>query len=345
MGEPIAAIISETRAQGVDAAEMVIVDYDPLPVVVDVEQAASNDTLLFPEAGTNDAVVVDGRSGMTSSTGAKWCSPALLNQRLAPCPMETRACIAEWGDDGRVTAWTSSQGPHAHRSAIAKILGIDEENVRVISPDVGGGFGAKASISTEEMLLPWIAKRIGRPVRWVETRTESMLTLGHGRGQLQEVEIGGTRDGTIEAYRLHVTADAGGYALVGAVLPFLTRVMLTGVYKIPKADFSAVSRVTNTTPTVAYRGAGRPEATAAIERAVDLFSVEIGMDPAEVRRKNLVSADAFPFTTPMGTEYDTGDYERALDLPWTPLGTRCAKSNAPAGIGDVKRSASGCASM
>jgi aerobic carbon-monoxide dehydrogenase large subunit len=315
VGEPVAAVVSEERAQGVDAAEMVIVDYDPLPVVVDAEAAASTDLLLFPEAGTNDALVFDLGSDPQLFDGCEVVvRQRIVNQRLAPCPMEPRASAAAWGDDGRVTVWVSSQGPHANKASVAATLGIDDSLVRAISPDVGGGFGAKAGAYTEELLLPWIARRVERPVRWVETRTESMLTLGHGRGQVQQVEIGGRRDGTIEAYRLKVVADAGAYPLVGAVLPFLTRVMLTGVYNIPKAEFAAVSRVTNTTPTVAYRGAGRPEATAAIERAVDIFADEIGMDPAEVRRRNLIAADAFPFTTPTGTEYDTGDYEKALDL-------------------------------
>jgi carbon-monoxide dehydrogenase large subunit len=315
VGEPVAAIVSETRAQGVDAAELVVVDYDPLPAVVDMEKAGDTDTFLFPDVGSNDVIVFDFGTDPAFFDGCEVVvRQRIVNQRLAPCPMEPRAGAAVWGSDGRVTVWACSQAPNAHKTAVAGTLGIDESLVRVISPDVGGGFGAKAAMYTEELLLPWLAKRVERPVRWVETRTESMLTLGHGRGQVQEVELGGRRDGTIEAYKLKVTADAGAYPLLGALLPMLTRLMLTGVYAIPKAEFSAVSRVTNTTPTVAYRGAGRPEATAAIERAIDIFATEIGMDPAEVRRKNLVAADAFPFTTPTGTEYDTGDYQRALDL-------------------------------
>jgi carbon-monoxide dehydrogenase large subunit len=162
------------------------------------------------------------------------------------------------------------------------------------------------------MLIPWLSRRVGRPLKWTENRSESMLNLGHGRGQWQYVELGGDRDGKLKAYRLILLQDCGAYPATGAVLPFMTRLMLTGVYDIPRAEFGSKSLVTNTTPTVAYRGAGRPEATAAIERIVDMFAKEIGMDPAEVRRRNLVTKDRFPFTTPVGTTYDIGDYERAL---------------------------------
>jgi carbon-monoxide dehydrogenase large subunit len=185
--------------------------------------------------------------------------------------------------------------------------------VRVIVPDVGGGFGAKIGPYPEEMLLGWLSRRVGRPVRWTETRSESMLGLGHGRGQRQRVEIGGTRDGRILGYRLTVLQDAGAYPAIGAILPFLTGMMAAGTYDIARVDFSARSVVTNTTPMVAYRGAGRPEATAAVERAVDLFAAELDMDPAEVRRRNLYQGE-WPHETPAGATYDVGDYVGALDL-------------------------------
>jgi carbon-monoxide dehydrogenase large subunit len=186
--------------------------------------------------------------------------------------------------------------------------------VRVIAPDVGGGFGAKIGLYAEDLLLPWLARSAGRTVRWTETRSESMVALGHGRAQVQDVTIGGTREGKVLAYRLEVIQDAGAYPSIGAFLPLFTRMMASGTYVIPKVEFSATVVVTNTTPVVAYRGAGRPEATAAIERAMDLFAVEIGMEVAEVRRRNLVAADAFPFSNATGTVYDCGDYERSLDL-------------------------------
>lgn len=184
----------------------------------------------------------------------------------------------------------------------------------MIAPDVGGGFGAKASVYPEEILVAWSARRLGRAVRWVETRSESMLGLGHGRGQVQYTTMGGTRDGKVLAYRLTVVQDAGAYPAIGGILSFMTRIMATGVYAIEQAEFTSESVVTNTVPTVAYRGAGRPEATAAIERTIDVFACEIGMDPAEVRRRNLISANSFPYTTPTGTEYDVGDYAKDLDL-------------------------------
>ncbi|HVF32486.1 MAG TPA: xanthine dehydrogenase family protein molybdopterin-binding subunit [Acidimicrobiales bacterium] len=314
VGEPVAIVVSETRAQGLDAAELVFVDYEPLPVVVDPEVSRTNETLLHEAAGTNLAFEIPGRKPADLDACEVVVRQRIVNQRVAPCPLEVRAAAALWTDEGRLTHWASTQGPHSVRDALAKVYGLDKAQVRVISPDVGGGFGAKGSTYPEELLMGWLARRVARPVKWVETRTESMLNLGHGRGQVQEVAIGGRRDGTIEAYKVHVLQDAGAYPRMGAVLPFMTRTMLTGVYAIPDAEFAATSVVTNTTPTVAYRGAGRPEAAAAVERAVDLFAAEIGMDPAEVRRRNFIGADEFPYKTRMGTTYDSGDYAGALDL-------------------------------
>jgi carbon-monoxide dehydrogenase large subunit len=315
VGEPVVAVVAETRAQAVDAAELVFIDYDPLTPVIDVEVALRDDTLLFPEAGTNLAMdMTFGHDDAFMDGCEVVVRQRILNHRVAPCPLEVRAAAAEWSPEGRLTQYSSTQAPHGVKSALAKLLSLDEALVRVLSPDVGGGFGAKMGGYPEELLVAWLARELGRPVHWVETRSESMVGLGHGRGQLQDVEIGGSRDGRIQAYRLEVVQDGGAYPAIGAVLPFMTRTMLTGVYDIPKAEFNSRSVVTNTTPTVAYRGAGRPEATAALERAVDIFAAEIGMDPAELRRRNLISREAFPFTTPTGTTYDIGDYQRALDL-------------------------------
>ena len=186
--------------------------------------------------------------------------------------------------------------------------------MRVIAPDVGGGFGPKIGGYLDEILVAYLARKVGRPLRWTETRSENMVAMGHGRGQVQDIAIGGSRDGTVQAYKLDIVGDAGAYPMIGGILPFLTRTMASGVYAIPKIECNARAVTTNTTSTVAYRGAGRPEATAAIERAMDLFAAEIGMDPAEVRRKNLIPKDAFPYTTVTGATYDVGDYERSLDL-------------------------------
>jgi carbon-monoxide dehydrogenase large subunit len=317
VGELVAAIVAETRVQGVDAAELVSVDYDPLEAVIDLEKAEDG-SLLFEEAGTNVAFDVSAMMGFAKADdffdGCEVViSQRIVNQRLAPCPMEVRAGAAAW-EDGRLTQWASTQAPNSLRDQLATYLGLAPEQVRVIAPDVGGGFGAKAAFYTEEQLLGWIAKKVDRPVRWVETRTESMLTLGHGRGQVQFVELGGRRDGKLLAFRNVVLQDSGAYPALGAFLPMLTRMMASGTYDIANVAVGGKSLVTNTCPTVAYRGAGRPEAAAAIERAIDLFAAEIGMDPAEVRRKNLLRKEQFPFTTPTGTTYDSGDYHRALDL-------------------------------
>jgi carbon-monoxide dehydrogenase large subunit len=314
VGEPVAVVVTEEQAQGADAAELVFVDYDPLDAVIDPDEAVASGTHLFPGAGTNVAFQMPGADDDDYFADCDVVvRQRIVNQRVAPCPLEVRAGAARWGEDGRLTQWASTQAAHGVRDDLAVRLGVEPSQVRIITPDVGGGFGAKIGIYPEEVLLGWVARRVGRPVRWVETRSESMTALGHGRGQVQLVELGGTRDGDLLAYRLNVVQDAGAYPGMGGMLPFMTRTMLTGVYKIPKAAFSVRTVVTNTTPTVAYRGAGRPEAAAAMERAVDIFADEAGLDPADVRRRNFISPAEFPYTTAIGTEYDSGDYEGALD--------------------------------
>jgi carbon-monoxide dehydrogenase large subunit len=327
VGDMVAAVVAETREQAMDAAELVFVDYEPLPAVVDPEAAlAPGATVIFPEAGTNLAVTIpDDLAGIMVAPDAAQQDETIfdgcevvvrqriVNQRVAPCPLEVRAAAARFDGD-QLTYWATSQAPFGVRSALMANFGLAEENVRVIAPDVGGGFGAKIGGYPEELFVAWLARRHQRPVRWVETRTESMINLGHGRAQVQYATLGGTKEGKVQAYRLDVVQDSGAYPAFGAFLPFMTRTMLSGVYEIPKVYFKSLSAVTNTNPPVAYRGAGRPEATAALERTMDIFATEIGMDPAEVRRRNLIAKDSFPHTTPTGTTYDIGDYERALDL-------------------------------
>jgi aerobic carbon-monoxide dehydrogenase large subunit len=236
-----------------------------------------------------------------------------MNQRVAPCPMEVRGAAAAWVD-GRLYQWISTQHAQGVKDAVVAQNGLAAENVRIITPDVGGGFGAKIGAYAEELLLGAIAKKVGRPVVWRETRSESMVGLGHGRAQLQYITIGGTRDGKVSHYQLHAIQDSGGFADMGTILaPFMTRPMSSGVYAIPNIECRTTSVVTNTTPVVAYRGAGRPEATAAIERAMDMFALEIGMDAAEVRRVNLIPKFLEPHTTSIGQTYDVGDFEVALD--------------------------------
>jgi carbon-monoxide dehydrogenase large subunit len=314
VGEPIAVVVTDDAYRGPDAAELVWADYDPLPVVIDPQAAASDEVLLYEDIGTNTVVeLAFGRTDDFFDGCEVVIEQKVVNQRVAACPLEVRGAAAAWVD-GRINLWVSTQGAHAVRDSLVAFYALQPDQVRVVAPDVGGGFGPKIGAGVEELLLPWLARHLGRPVRWTETRSENMVGLGHGRGQLQTVEIGGTREGDIQAYRLTVLQDSGAYPSMGGILPFLTRMMAPGVYDIPKVEFNARSVVTNTTSTTAYRGAGRPEATAAIERAVDLFAAEIGMDATEVRRRNLIKADAFPFTTSTDTVYDCGDYERALDL-------------------------------
>ena len=317
VGEPVAVIVTEQANQGEDAADLVVIDYEPLEVLVDLEQAMASTTLLYPAAGSN--VAVDSTVwGMPDVTGDDFfidCDVVVkgrfVNQRLAPCPLEVRGSAVAWVD-GRLYQWISTQHAQGVRDQINK--SDASSNVRVMTPDVGGGFGAKISAYPEEIVLGRVAQAVGRPLRWRETRSESMLSLGHGRAQLQYVTIGGTRDGKVLAYRLEAIQDSGAFVDVGAVLaPACTRPMSSGVYAIPRIECRTKSVVTNTTPIVAYRGAGRPEATAAIERAMDMFASEIGMDAAEVRRKNLIPRFMEPHTTAIGQAYDVGDYEVALD--------------------------------
>lgn len=319
VGEPIAAVVTEQANQGEDAAEAVIVDYEFLEALVDPETAATSSTLIYEGAGSN--VVMDttmlGMPDLSGDALFEGCevvaSGRFVNQKVAPCPLEVRGSAVAWVD-GRLFQWLSTQHAQGARDALAAANGLDNTTMRVITPDVGGGFGAKIGAYPEELLLGRLAKEVGRPLRWRETRSESMVALGHGRGQVQYVTIGGSRDGKVQAYALRVIQDCGGWMDMGAILaPFMTRPMAAGVYDIPTIECRTTSVITNTTPVVAYRGAGRPEATAAIERAMDLFAAEIGMDPAEVRRVNLIPEFHEPHTTSIGQTYDVGNYEAALD--------------------------------
>ena len=317
VGEPVAAVVTEGRYQGEDAGDLVDVDYDVLTPVIDMTTAADDGApVLFPAAGTNVAASFGDRAALAADLfdGCEVVvSRTIVNQRVAPAPMETRAAAASWGEDGRLTAWIPNQGAQGTRSSLAGMLGIDEAAVRVITPDVGGAFGAKFGADPEHAVVCWVARQLGRPARWTETRNENLVGMTHGRAQIQTVTIGGSRDGTVGAYRIEILQDSGAYPRFGAFLPFLTILMAPGPYAFPRAEAVATSVVTNTTPVGAYRGAGRPEATAAVERAMDLFAAEIGVDPAEVRRKNLLPAFTEPHTTAFGAVYDSGDYVTALD--------------------------------
>jgi carbon-monoxide dehydrogenase large subunit len=313
-GEAVAVVIAEDQYLAADAAGLVDVEYAPLPALTSVEASLAGETLLFPDRGSNLAFESGDAGDDDLFDGCEVVvTQQITNQRLAPVPMETRAAACAPTDDGGLVLWVSTQGPHAIRDQLAGRLGLVPGQLRVVAPDVGGGFGAKMGVPGEVAVLCFAARRLGRAVRWTETRSESMVAMTHGRGQLQTVTIGGSRDGTVLAYRLDALLDAGGYPRSGAWLAMPTVWMASGAYAIPKLVARVRSVLTTTTPTGPYRGAGRPEAAAAIERAVDLFAAEIGMDPADVRRRNLVRPEAFPHKTPTGMEYDTGDYPAALE--------------------------------
>ena len=318
VGEPVAVIVSETEATGIDAAEMVLIDYDPLDPVISLTEAVKDETLLFPDVGTNTvfAIPADDDADLFEDCEVV-VELTFTNPRMSAAPIEPRAAASEWTDvDGtpQLTHWACTQFPHRTRDGLASQLGVEKEQVRVITPDVGGGFGAKGGTYPEEVLTAVLSRQVGRPMQWNESRTESMLGYAHARSLVNTVKLGGTADGMFVAYQVHLLQDSGAYALIGALLPFISKVMTSGSYKIEKVSFSSDSVVTNTCPIGAYRGAGRPEATLAIERIIDVFAAEIGMDPAEVRRKNLWAPDDFPVKTQSGADMDSGDYETALDL-------------------------------
>jgi aerobic carbon-monoxide dehydrogenase large subunit len=316
VGEPVAAVVTEDAYQGEDAVELVDVDYEPLPAVVEFDDALGNEVLLFEDAGTNVAAQFGDPSNLKPDL-FEGCevvvSHTFANQRVAPAPMESRAAAAAWGEDDRLVSWIPNQGAQGTRDDLAKMLNLETSQVRVITPDVGGAFGAKFGADTEHVIVAWIARQLGRPARWAETRFENLVAMTHGRAQRHTITIGGSRDGDVRAYRLQIVQDGGAYPRIGAILPFLTILMASGPYSIPNAEAVGTSIATTTTPVGAYRGAGRPEATAALERAIDLFAAEIGMDPAEVRRRNLLPAFTEPHQTSFGAMYDSGDYVAALD--------------------------------
>ena len=310
VGEPVAVVITDGRYQGEDAADLVSVDYDPLPAVVGPAAAVKDESLLFPAAGTNVALT---NPVSVDDTPFDACEVVveqdIVNQRLACLPMEGRATAATF-ENGKLTVWHSSQNAQVCRLILCGVLGMTPDQIRVVVPDVGGGFGAKIGIDRDALIVVWAARKMGRALRWTETRSENLVGMTQGRAQLQHVKIGGTRDGRILAYRLDIIQDAGAYGRTSGLMPGFTCLMAQGVYDIPQVQAGFRIAVTNATPTHAYRGAGRPEAAAAIERAVDLFAAEIGMDPTEVRRRNFIPPDKFPFQTKTGALYDSGRVRR-----------------------------------
>ena len=315
VGDVVAVVVAETHSAAADAAQLVWPEIEPLPAVSEPAAAMAEDApILFPELGTNVIYDRGHRDDSVLADAEVVVDTTVDNQRLAVVPLESNGAVAIPRDDGGIEFWVGSQSAHGHRRALAGVLGLDEAHVHVKVPDVGGGFGAKIAIAAEQALCAAIALDTGRPVRWEETRTENLIAMTHGRAQTSEIRLGATRDGVITGLSMLVTQDAGAYPLFGAYLPEISRRMAVGPYAIPKVEYVWRTVVTNTTPVTAYRGAGRPEATMALERAIDLLAAELGLDPADVRRRNFISSDAFPHVTSVGERYDSGDYEAALDL-------------------------------
>jgi carbon-monoxide dehydrogenase large subunit len=314
-GEPVAVVIADERYKAADAAQLVVVDYDPLPAVTDLEKALEPESPRAHE-GLPDNIAWD----LTYNADAEAAfgeaevvvKQRILQQRLAPTPMEPRGVLAEYhAQDQTMTMWMSSQNPHFIRLFVGGAMGIPETRFRVISPDVGGGFGSKISPYPEDFLVPAAAKLLGRPVKWIETRTESIQTTTHGRGQIFDVELAGKRDGTMLGLKVTQYLDAGAYVGTFGAFQAVACLVAGGAYNFKQVAARTVAVLTNRVPTDPYRGAGRPEATHLIERTVDVFAREIGMDPVEVRRKNFVRE--FPYTNPFGLIYDSGDYEKSLN--------------------------------
>lgn len=316
-GQAVAVVIAESEQLGRDAADLIEVDWEELPTVVDMFEAMEDDAPRVWEQVKKNVGMEHARSkGDVEAAFASadvTISQRIVSQRLVPLPMEGRAAAASPDPlTGGLTVWVSTQGPHGWRNAAAPQLGLTQSQLRVIAPEVGGGFGAKFGVYHEELIVAAIAKHLKRPVRWIETRSENFLATNHGRAQVADIALAATKDGKITGLRLHVTQDGGAYPK-GLGLPHLTATMAVGCYDIPAVDLDIKTVYTNTMAIGAYRGAGRPEAAYYIERAIDILANEMQMDPAELRKINFIDPEAFPVETATGEKYDTGEYAKALD--------------------------------
>src|SRR5690606_30235197 len=320
VGDGVAAVVAENRYQAQDAAAAIEVEYEMLPAVVDQEKATqAGAPQLYPDVPNNTAFVwrlAGGDIDAALRDADVVVSQRLINHRLIPTAMETRAAVANYNPgSGELTLWCTSQNPHIHRLLMSAVTGIPETKIRVISTDVGGGFGSKIPFYAGEMIAAAISKDLGRPVKWVEDRRENFVATTHGRDHVDYVDIAAKQDGTITGIRVKAYANMGAYLSTAApgVPTWLFGLMLSGPYKIPNISVEVHGVLTNTTPTDAYRGAGRPEATYILERMMDLVADRLGMDPVEIRRKNFIAKEEFPYTVATALEYDSGDYEAALN--------------------------------
>jgi carbon-monoxide dehydrogenase large subunit len=325
MGDIVAVVVADTRYQAADAADAVVVDYDPLEAVVDLEDAAADRVVIHDDLGTNrsytwtlspDPEAVERAFAEAAFT----VSERYVQQRLIPVAMEPRGVAvvpAPYG--GEITVYSATQIPHILKVMIAATCGVPEQKVRVIAPAVGGGFGSKLNVYAEELIAVALARRLGMPTRWTEGRSENAVATIQGRGQIQHMDLAADAEGRVTAVRANLLADMGAYLqLVTPGIPILGAFLYHGVYDVPAYHFECTGVFTTCTPTDAYRGAGRPEATYAIERAMDSLARQVGVDGAEIRRRNYIASDRFPYESIAGLTYDSGDYEptltRALEL-------------------------------
>src|SRR5512147_3193415 len=320
VGDAVAMIVAETRAAARDAVDLVEVEYDPLPATADPEKAAQPGAAqLHAEVPGNIAftwTVAGGDAEAAFHSAEVKVSQRIVQQRLLPTAMEARAAVASYNrGTGQLTLWCTSQHPHIHRFLCSVMLKLPEHRVRVIAPEVGGGFGSKIPAYADEALTAFASMQLGRPVKWTEDRSENYKVTIHGRDHIEHVEMCGTKDGRITGLRTRVYAGLGAYAsTAGPGIPtILHGLVYSGAYTIPNIHGVVQGVYTNGTPVDAYRGAGRPEAAFLVERLVDIFARKIEMDPVEVRRRNFIPKDKFPYTVATGLTYDSGNYEAALD--------------------------------
>ncbi|MGZ6967735.1 MAG: xanthine dehydrogenase family protein molybdopterin-binding subunit [Acidimicrobiia bacterium] len=319
-GDAVAVVVAETKQAARDALESIVVEYDALPAVLDLEDAAADTNLVHAELGTNESytwsLIPDPAAVDAAFANATHVvSERYLQQRLIPMAMEPRGVVVQpepFG--GNVTVYSSTQIPHILKVMLGITLGVPEQRIRVIAPAVGGGFGSKLNVYAEEVLCVALARRLGRPVRWTEERSENAQATIHGRGQIQDIELAADATGKVSAVRVHLVADMGAYLqLVTPGIPLLGAFLYHGVYDVGAYSFTCKGVFTNRTPTDAYRGAGRPEATYAIERAMDALAAKVGVDPVEIRRRNYIKPEQFPYDSPAGLVFDSGNYDGALD--------------------------------
>src|SRR3954452_11969466 len=327
-GEIVAVVVARTAAAARDAAELVDADYDELPAALDLKDAAAatpenGGALAHPDLGTNKSALWrfdSGEAGTGQDVDAAIAAARgdgiviereYRQQRLIPAFMEPRSTVVDPTGE-QITMWSATQIPHILRFLLAAVTGVSEAKIRVIAPDVGGGFGGKLQTTPEEFIVFLLARRLNKPVKYTETRSESLTSAHHGRDQWQRLTLAATKDGTVTGLKVDLLADLGAYvSLVGGGVPVLGAFMFNAIYKFPSYRFTVQTVLTNKTWTDAYRGAGRPEATYAVERIMDELAAEVGVDPLAIREKNWIKHDEFPFTTVAGLEYDSGNYEAA----------------------------------